>query len=72
MSWEGGGIALTGGSANSHVAMLARARGVPMLIGLDTGILQAHGEALLDADNGMVITHLTHRPRLTSPLVNRH
>jgi len=56
MSWEGGGIALTGGSANSHVAMLARARGVPMLIGLDTGILQAHGEALLDADNGMVIT----------------
>ncbi len=46
MSWEGGGIALTGGSANSHVAMLARARGVPMLIGLDTGILQAHGEAL--------------------------
>src|SRR6266478_5135699 len=44
MSWEGGGIALTGGSANSHVAMLARARGVPMLIGLDTGILQARGE----------------------------
>src|ERR1700716_2484976 len=56
ISWEGGGIALTGGSANSHVAMLARARGVPMLIGLDPGILQVHGEALLDADNGMVIT----------------
>jgi len=36
--------------------MLARARGVPMLIGLDPGILQVHGEALLDADNGMVIT----------------
>ena len=56
MSWEGGGIALTGGSANSHVAMLARARGVPMLIGLDPRILQVRGEALLDADNGMLIT----------------
>src|SRR6267378_5884627 len=56
MSWEGGGIAPTGGSANSHLAMLARARGVPMLIGLDHGLLQAHGEALLDADNGVLIT----------------
>ncbi len=56
MSWEGGGIALTEGSANSHVAMLARARGVPMLIGLDPGILHGQGEALLDADNGMLIT----------------
>jgi len=54
--WDGGGIALTEGSANSHVAMLARARGVPMLIGLDPGILDVHGEALLDADNGMLIT----------------
>ncbi len=56
MSWDGGGIALTEGSANSHVAMLARARGVPMLIGLDPGILDAHGEALLDADDGILIT----------------
>src|SRR6266849_2116640 len=56
MSWDGGGIALTEGSANSHVAMLARARGVPMLIGLDPGILYGDGEALLDADNGMLIT----------------
>src|SRR3982074_2937679 len=56
MSWEGGGIALTGGSANCHGALLARARGVPMLIGLEPGILQVHGDALLDADNGMVIS----------------
>jgi phosphotransferase system enzyme I (PtsI) len=56
MSWEGGGIALTGGSASSHVAMLARARGVPMLIGLDPGLPPGSGEALLDADNGMLIT----------------
>jgi phosphotransferase system enzyme I (PtsI) len=32
--WSGGGIALAGGSAASHVAMLARARGVPMVVGL--------------------------------------
>ena len=30
----GGGIALAGGSPTSHVAMLARARGVPMVVGL--------------------------------------
>jgi phosphotransferase system enzyme I (PtsI) len=53
--WEGGGIALTEGSASSHVAMLARARGVPMLIGLERGDLLGQGEALLDADNGMLI-----------------
>lgn len=37
LSWDwskGGGIALTGGSPTSHVAMLARARGVPMVVGL--------------------------------------
>ena len=54
-TWEGGGIALTEGSASSHVAMLARARGVPMLVGLERGKLQGQGEALLDADNGMLI-----------------
>ncbi len=31
---QGGGIALEEGSSTSHVAMLARARGVPMLVGL--------------------------------------
>ncbi|MBC8035674.1 MAG: phosphoenolpyruvate--protein phosphotransferase, partial [Rhizobiales bacterium] len=31
---HGGAIALTGGSVTSHVAMLARARGVPMVVGL--------------------------------------
>jgi len=54
--WDDGGIALTGGSTSSHVAMLARARGVPMLIGVDPAVLSHHGEALLDADNGLLIT----------------
>ncbi len=34
--WSGRGIALSAGSATSHVAMLARARGVPMVTGLGT------------------------------------
>ena len=53
--WEGGGIALTGGSTNSHVAMLARARGVPMLIALEPNRLEGHLEAVLDAEEGMLI-----------------
>src|SRR5207245_2603375 len=36
IDWSrGGGLALTGGSPTSHVAMLARARGVPAVVGLD-------------------------------------
>ena len=31
---RGGGIALTAGSPSSHVAMLARTRGAPMVVGL--------------------------------------
>ena len=31
---NGGGIALTRGSASGHVAMLARSRGVPMIVGM--------------------------------------
>jgi phosphotransferase system enzyme I (PtsI) len=55
IQWDGGGIALTGGSANSHVAMLARSRGVPMLIGLEHANLSVHSEALLDSENGMLV-----------------
>ena len=39
---RGGAILLTRGSPTSHVAMLARARGVPMVVGLD-GAADAHG-----------------------------
>ncbi len=52
--WSGGGgIALTRGSASGHVATLARARGVPMLVGvaLDLGSVVATGEALIDGEN---------------------
>jgi phosphotransferase system enzyme I (PtsI) len=54
IAWDGGGVALTQGSPNSHVAMLARSRGVPMLIGLEQADLRGHTEALIDTDNAML------------------
>jgi phosphotransferase system enzyme I (PtsI) len=54
---QGGAIALASGSPSSHVAMLARARGAPMVVGL--GPLSWHGQppvlALVDGDAGRVI-----------------
>jgi phosphoenolpyruvate-protein phosphotransferase (PTS system enzyme I) len=54
---RGGAIALAGGSPSSHVAMLARARGAPMVVGL--GPLSWNGRlpslALVDGDAGTVI-----------------
>ncbi len=48
------GIALTAGSATSHVAVLARARGVPMVVGLGK-IPAADGVwALLDGEHGEI------------------
>jgi phosphotransferase system enzyme I (PtsI) len=51
------GAALIGGSASSHVAMLARARGVPLLIGLEgaRAALRDGAEAILDAEDGRLI-----------------
>jgi phosphotransferase system enzyme I (PtsI) len=51
--WRGGGIALTRGSASGHVATLARARGVPMIVGLalDLGEVVDRSEALLDGES---------------------
>lgn len=54
-----GGIALTQGSTTSHVAMLARARGVPMVTGLGDAETEGPREtsaAILDAKDGVLIT----------------
>ncbi|MER8424357.1 phosphoenolpyruvate--protein phosphotransferase [Mesorhizobium sp. M1403] len=56
----GGGIALKAGSAASHVAMLARSRGVPMIVALgpaELGASPAHLAeiALLDAEHGGIV-----------------
>jgi phosphotransferase system enzyme I (PtsI) len=53
--WEGGGAALFEGSPNSHVAMLARARGVPMIVSLERSSLGDHQEAILNADDGVLV-----------------
>ncbi|WP_426435921.1 phosphoenolpyruvate--protein phosphotransferase [Bradyrhizobium genosp. P] len=49
IDWSGGGLALLGGSPTSHVAMLARARGIPMVVQLGT-IPDAGTTALLDGE----------------------
>ena len=51
----GGGIALSRGSATSHVAMMARARGVPMLVGVGTVAAAGDDFVLLDAERGRLI-----------------
>lgn len=51
---SGGAIALVRGSTTSHVAMLARARGIPMVVGL--GELPAQVRTLaVDGGSGMVL-----------------
>jgi len=53
------GAVLKGGAASSHVAMLARARGVPLLIGLGAGFerLATGAPAVLDAERGQLLLH---------------
>ena len=50
--WRGGGLVLRRGSPSSHVAILARSRGVPMIVGVDIDRLEAGAQALLDGDSG--------------------
>ena len=55
----GGGIALSRGSSASHVAMLARSRGVPMVVGLGNSATDVAGIALLDAEHGGIMLRPT-------------
>jgi phosphotransferase system enzyme I (PtsI) len=56
LDWsKGGAIILSGGSPTSHVAMLARARGVPMIVGLGVPALTLSGEALVDGRTGEAV-----------------
>lgn len=45
--WSGGGLALRGGNVTGHVAMLARQRGIPALIGLGDFVCPDTSSALL-------------------------
>ena len=52
---QGGAIALKGGSSSSHVAMLARSRGVPMVIGLGEAWPGTYERAIVDGTAGLVL-----------------
>jgi phosphotransferase system enzyme I (PtsI) len=53
--WRGGGLVLRRGSPSSHVAILARSRGVPMIVGVDVDHLENGADAVLDGDAGLLI-----------------
>lgn len=52
---KGGAIALTQGSPASHVAILARARGVPMVVGLGDIDGSDHAQAVIDGAEGLLV-----------------
>ncbi|CCD98961.1 phosphoenolpyruvate--protein phosphotransferase [Bradyrhizobium sp. STM 3809] len=52
---KGGGIALGEGSPTSHVAMLARGRGVPMVVGLGRDLDSLTGVLLVDGTRAEVV-----------------
>jgi phosphotransferase system enzyme I (PtsI) len=53
--WREGGLVLRRGSPSSHVAILARSRGVPMIVGVDVDHLENGTGALIDGDAGLLI-----------------
>lgn len=53
--WRDGGLVLRRGTPSSHVAILARSRGVPMIVGVDVDHLRDGADALLDGDAGLLI-----------------
>jgi phosphotransferase system enzyme I (PtsI) len=62
----GGGIALEESSPASHVAMLARARGVPMVVGLGPVAADGHAEAMVDGTDGRLVLSPSDDDRLRS------
>ena len=53
--WRDGGLVLRRGSPSSHVAILAKSRGVPMVVGVDVDRLENGTDALLDGGAGLLI-----------------
>jgi phosphoenolpyruvate-protein phosphotransferase (PTS system enzyme I) len=54
---HGGALVLTAGSTTSHVAMLARSRGIPAVTGLGVDLAELSGHALVDAHRGVLIVN---------------
>ena len=58
IDWSrGGALVLTAGSTTSHVAMLARSRGIPAIVGLGVDVDELSGLALVDAHRGVLIVN---------------
>lgn len=58
IDWKAGAaIALADGSPTSHVALLARARGVPMVVGLGADVMAVPSgqEAMVDGERGTLV-----------------
>ena len=55
--WREGGLVLRRGSPSSHVAILARSRGVPMIVGADIDRLDDGCDAMLDGEAGVLIVN---------------
>jgi phosphotransferase system enzyme I (PtsI) len=56
--WTGGAIVLSNGSPTSHVAVLARGGGVPMVVGVGKAgeaFLSAPSQAIVDGGKGLVL-----------------
>lgn len=64
---KGGAIALSAGSAISHVALLARSRGVPMVIGLGEIEMEDGQVVLVDGDAGLIRVEPAGSPVATPP-----
>ncbi|AOO81474.1 putative PEP-binding protein [Bosea vaviloviae] len=57
IDWSrGGGIVLGSGSPSSHVAMLARGRSVPMVVGIGSEWEAVSGTVIVDGVAGLVLT----------------
>jgi phosphotransferase system enzyme I (PtsI) len=54
---QGGALVLTAGSTTSHVAMLARSRGIPAVVGLGIDLAELKGHALVDAFRGVLVVN---------------
>ena len=53
--WVGGAIVLSGGSPSSHVAVLARGRGIPMVVGVERTPDGKPREAIVDGSKGLIL-----------------
>ncbi|RXT57080.1 phosphoenolpyruvate--protein phosphotransferase [Bosea sp. Tri-44] len=61
IDWSrGGGIVLGAGSPTSHVAMLARGRSVPMVVGIGSEWEAISGTVVVDGVAGLVLTGASH------------